>query len=154
MPVEKSWIRESIEISASKEAIWKVITDQTTYQDWSSAFMPGSRYEGDWSEGSKIRFIGPSDEGDNGIVAKVLCHVPGQSLTMQHIAVLSSGVEQYEGDVFDTWIPATEEYWLEPSYDGQQLRIISQVPNDYFESFTVCWRNALARIKELSEAAA
>lgn len=151
MPVEKIWIRNSVEISASKEVIWNVITDATTYQDWSSAFMPGSRFEGDWSEGSKIRFIGPSDEGVNGICAKVLTHVPGDSLTMQHIAVISNGVELYEGEDFETWIPATEEYWLEPLGEGCRLRIVSQTPEAYFESFSESWRNALSRIKILAE---
>ena len=35
-----------------------------TYREWTSAFHPGSYYKGDWSEGSKILFLGPGDDGE------------------------------------------------------------------------------------------
>lgn len=150
----KKTIEKSVEISATREQIWSVLTGLEDFKDWGASFCPGSYFEGDWSEGSKMLFLGPDpNTGETGgMVARIVEHKPGYVCRAEHIGVIGNGVEYYEGDIFDEWIPAKEEYFLEGGPDTFTLRIATEVPEAYFEMFSGFWDKALARIKELAEA--
>jgi uncharacterized protein YndB with AHSA1/START domain len=53
-------------INAPRERVWDVMLADETYRDWTSAFHPGSYFKGDWSEGSKMLFLGPNEDGSEG----------------------------------------------------------------------------------------
>ena len=53
----------SIVIGVPKEKVWEIMLGEETYPLWSDVFMPGSHFEGDWSEGSKIFFLAPDESG-------------------------------------------------------------------------------------------
>ncbi|MDP1553200.1 MAG: hypothetical protein Q8M06_09320 [Methanobacteriaceae archaeon] len=53
----------SIVINAPKEKVWHTMLDLDTYKIWTEPFMPGSFYEGNWNQGSKILFLAPDEEG-------------------------------------------------------------------------------------------
>lgn len=148
----KPTIAMSIDIHASAEKIWQTLLAPKSFQDWCSAFMPGSHYEGSWEEGEKINFIGPDGQGGTGgMVAEILAHEPNRRILARHIALYSNGQEIYEGKEYDEWIPATEEYTLSGGPETHTLTINNEVPSDYLDTFTESWKNALARIKELAE---
>ena len=46
-------------INAPKEKVWDTMLKDETYREWTKPFCEGSYYRGDWSEGSKIIFLGP-----------------------------------------------------------------------------------------------
>lgn len=53
----------TIIIEAPQEEVWEAMLAEDTYRKWTEPFMPGSHYVGDWSEGSKILFLAPREEG-------------------------------------------------------------------------------------------
>ncbi len=150
---EKKRIRVSVEIHASRDKIWEALTGDASFRDWGAAFMPGSYYEGDWSEGSLMRFLGPDDRGElGGMITRVLEHRPGEGIRCEHIGVIANGQDVYEGPDYDTWIPSIETYRLEEIPGGYRLQVESDIPESYFEYFSGAWPKALARLKELAEA--
>lgn len=152
-PAEKVKLEKSINISAPQGRIWETIIGKETYGDWTSSFCEGSTFIGDWSAGSTMKFVGPSPEGgEGGMIAKIIAHEPGRHMRAEHFGVIGDGVEIFEGQIYDEWIPSVEEYWLEGEGTEWTLRISTDVPPSYVEFFSSAWEKALARVKELSEA--
>ena len=85
----------SIRIDAPREKVWDVMLGSATYSEWTSAFMPGSYYQGDWSEGSKMLFLGPSgnEEKDGGMMAVVKENRHGEFVSLNHQAEVRDGIE-------------------------------------------------------------
>ena len=50
-------------INASREKVWNTMLEKDTYQEWTVPFHEGSTYDGNWEEGSEIKFIGPDEDG-------------------------------------------------------------------------------------------
>ena len=50
-------LKYSIAINAPKEKVWHTMLDDKTYRERTAEFNPGSYYEGDWKQGSEIRFL-------------------------------------------------------------------------------------------------
>lgn len=48
-----------IEIEASAEKVWQVLTDFELYKQWAKAFSPQSQFDGVWREGEDIKFFDP-----------------------------------------------------------------------------------------------
>ncbi len=63
----------STTINAPKKKVWHTMLDDSPYRDWSSVFKVGSFYRGDWSEGSKILFLGPDPTtgAEGGMVSRI-----------------------------------------------------------------------------------
>ena len=53
----------SIIINAPNKKVWDTMLEDNTYRIWTEEFSPGSHYIGDWNQGSKILFLGPSNDG-------------------------------------------------------------------------------------------
>lgn len=149
----KAKVEKSVTISATQERIWETLIGPETYKDWTTAFCAGSYYVGDWSEGSTMRFLGPSPEDgeEGGMLCKIITHEPGRHIRAEHYGVIGKGVEIFEGPIYDEWIPSVEEYWLDPSGSEWTLRIAADVPPSYVEFFSDAWDKALARVKEIAE---
>ena len=153
-PAPKVKVEKRVAISASQAKIWDTVIGPETYKDWTSAFCAGSYFVGDWSEGSTMRFLGPSPEDgeEGGMLSKVVTHEPGMHIRIEHCGVIGDGVEIFEGPIYDEWIPAVEEYWLEAFGSDWTFRIATDVPPAYVEFFSGAWEKALARVKEIAEA--
>ncbi len=145
----------SIDINASREKIWETLLGKETFSDWCSYFSPSgdSRFEGDWSEGSTMRFIGEDGEGNvGGMITKIVEHRPGEYIRSDSVGVIGNGQEYYEGEMCDQWVPATEEYRVTGGPDTYTLSVNNDVPEPYAEHFSDAWQKGLARVKELAEA--
>ncbi|NMU82269.1 SRPBCC domain-containing protein, partial [Vibrio parahaemolyticus] len=46
-----------VEISATPQRVWEVLTDVELYKRWAQAFSPQSQFEGAWEEGGGITFF-------------------------------------------------------------------------------------------------
>jgi hypothetical protein len=44
-------------IQAPRERVWITMLQSPTYEQWTSAFCEGSRFEGSWKQGDAIRFL-------------------------------------------------------------------------------------------------
>jgi len=145
----------SIDIRAPRARIWKALTSSETFGDWCSAFNPGCFYEGDWSEGSVMKFLGiDSTTGQaGGMLSGIVQHIPGEYIAARHVGVVENGVDITEGPVAELWAGAREEYRLTGGPDIFTLQVTADVADDWYEYFEKSWHAALGRLRELAEQA-
>lgn len=138
----------SVQIDAPREKVWDTMLTDATYREWTSVFMPGSYYQGDWSEGSKMLFLGPGREGEQegGMAAVVKEHRPEEFISLSYHAEIRNGVE----------VPMVgnglENYSLEDKDGGTMVSIdLLNLPDEYAGMFDDSWPKALEKLKELAE---
>lgn len=136
-------------INAPRERVWHTMLDDTTYRDWTAAFSEGSRFEGDWSEGSVMRFLGPDGQGGaTGMVTRVREMRPLERVAMTVIGVVENGV-QIEAP--GAWVGAIEEYTLRDAGQQTELHVVVDTVEQYAEMMDRGWKEALVRLKALAE---
>lgn len=146
-------IIKDIDISAPREKVWNVLTDDASYRDWSSAFSPGSHAITTWEEGTEVRFVDESGAGMLGIIAR---NVPNEILSMTYDGMVGAdGTADISSPAAMQMKGATEEYTLVEIPGGTHLHI--SLAGDFDENMKNMllepWDRALLRIKELSETA-
>ncbi len=149
--MSKQKLNASIFINAPKEKIWSVLLDDETYRKWTSVFMEGSYAEGNWEEGSKMYFKGPSGDGMQGMVSRIKLHKPNEIITIEHLGTLKDNIEDYDSEEAKKWGGSDETYRLEPKDSGNMLYIEMDLDDEYLEWFKTTWLKALEIVKELSE---
>lgn len=148
--MEKKKINLTIAINASKEKIWRVLLEDETYRQWTSAFHEGSYAETDWQEGSQALFKGP-DGG--GMVSKIILHQPNEAMIMEHQGMLKAGgVPDLDSPASKEWQGFRETYRLTGQDGDVQLHIDQDMPEEHLASFTTMWKKALQNVKTLAEA--
>jgi len=144
-------LRFSIDIDAPRTAVWDAMLGDDTYRVWTAEFMPGSHYVGDWSEGSKILFLAPGQNGPSGMVSRILTHRPYEHISIEHLGVVRDGQEHTSGDAVEGWAGALESYNLRES-DGTTELLVEMDSDDANQAmFEDAWPRALRRLKELVE---
>jgi uncharacterized protein YndB with AHSA1/START domain len=145
-------LRQTILINAPRAHVWDVMLADDTYREWTSAFHPGSYYKGDWSEGSKILFLGPSEgAGEGGMVSRIRENRPHEFISVEHLGIVHDGVEDTESEAAKAWAPAFENYTFADSNGGTELTIEMDIQADQKENFEKLWADALARLKTIAE---
>jgi uncharacterized protein YndB with AHSA1/START domain len=146
-------IRKTIFINASRERVWDAMLSPDTYRQWTSAFHPGSYYKGDWSQGSKILFLGPSADGSSeaGMVSRIRENRPHEFISIEHLGIINNGVEDTESPAAKNWAPAFENYTFVEKNGGTELTIEMDIEAKERETFEKMWTDALARLKEIAE---
>lgn len=122
--------------------------DDATYREWTSVFMPGSYYQGDWSEGSKMLFLGPGPEGEKGggMAAIVKENRPQEFMSLEYHAEIRDGVEvPMEGNGFENYSLTDKDGGTEVSVD------LLNLPDEYARMFEESWPKALEKLKEIAE---
>jgi uncharacterized protein YndB with AHSA1/START domain len=138
-------------IAAPRDIVWRTMIEPATYQDWTAAFMEGSRYEGSWAQGERIRFLSPSGEG---MLAEVAENRQHEFISLRHIGMVDkNGVEDTTSDAVKAWTPAFENYTFSDEAGGTRLAVDMDVAPDWEQMFEQAWPKALARLKALSEQA-
>ncbi|OJU55630.1 MAG: hypothetical protein BGN96_12140 [Bacteroidales bacterium 45-6] len=128
------------------------IRNKNTYHQWAKVFDPSSRYEGSWEEGSKIRFVGESEEGTpQGIFCVVTKNVPSQYLSMRTQGLIENGVEITDGAGLAQWQNLEESYHYEEADGLTMLTVEVEIPDDYVEIFSSLWPKALDELKSIVE---
>ncbi|HET9348156.1 MAG TPA: hypothetical protein VFO13_03345, partial [Arthrobacter sp.] len=73
-------------INAPVQDVWTTMLNDATYREWTSVFNSDSYYEGDWSQGSEIRFLGPDGDGSlAGMIATVEENRPNELISLRYI---------------------------------------------------------------------
>lgn len=135
-------------IHAPREKVWGVLWNDATYRQWTAPFMEGSRAETDWSEGSKVRFLGPDG---NGMVSKIKTNDPYEFMSIEHLGIVKEGVEDTTSEEAKKWKGAMENYSLS-SFDGKtELLVETDIAEKHLAEFQKIWLEAIEKIKELSE---
>jgi uncharacterized protein YndB with AHSA1/START domain len=146
--MSKQTIQKSVEINAPKEKIWDVLLQDETYRQWTSAFHEGSYAEGDFSEGSTVKFLSP--EGD-GMVSKVLKHTPNDTITFEHRGMILKGKEDFDSPEVQDWKGFLETYKVTENGGKTTLDISCDTTPKWHDSFDEMWTKAVASVKELAE---
>jgi uncharacterized protein YndB with AHSA1/START domain len=141
-----------IEIDAPRSQVWSAMLDDATYRDWTSAFHPGSHYVGDWSEGSRILFLGPGENGSVGMVSRVRASRPHEYVELEHIGVVHGGVEDTTSDGAREWAGAHESYAFANTGGKTELVVQCDSTDEHAEAFGDLWPRALERLKAIAEA--
>lgn len=143
----------SIFINTSVEKVWNTMLDQDTYQMWTREFNPGSYYVGDWSEGSKILFLGPDPETgiEGGMVSCIKEKRKYEYVSIEHLGIIKDGVEDTTSEEAKKWTPAFENYTFAEKDGGTELSVDIDIVDEYKEMFEGMWPKALQVLKELAE---
>ena len=146
-------LRQTIFINAPRARVWDVMLADDTYREWTSAFHPGSYYKGDWSEGSKILFLGPNGDkpGEGGMVSRIRENRRHEFISIEHLGIVQDGVEDTESPAAKAWAPAYENYAFADSNGGTELTIEMDIQAEHRENFEKMWADALARLKAIAE---
>lgn len=140
----------SIHIHAPKEKVWSTMLEDVTYREWTKSFCEGSHYKGDWSEGSKITFLGPDPKTgvEGGIVSHIKEHRPHEYVSIEHYGEISNGIEK----PFDDGRLSCENYTFIDKDGDTELRIeLTEVPDEYGSMFDDAWPKALEALKVVVE---
>ena len=98
-------------IQAPRAHVWHTMLTPDTYMQWTAPVCEGSRYEGSWAQGQRIRFLSPSGEG---MVAEIAENREGEFISIRQLGfVLTddemaaiSGLARPDGRVVQaSWAP-------------------------------------------------
>jgi hypothetical protein len=143
-----------IQINAPIEKVWNTMLEDATYRQWTSVFNPGGSYfEGDWSDGSKMLFLGPSEDGSEigGMVARIKENRKHEFISIEHLGMIKNGVEDTTSEEVKKWTPAFENYTFTEKDGGTELTIDVDVNEEYGDIFNGMWPKSLQILKELAE---
>ena len=142
-------IKKSIEINTPAGQVWDVLFQEKYSKIWYNEFSPGTYAETDWKLGSKVIF---KNENGDGMVGKIVANTPNEILSIEFDGMVNKNIEDYESDDAKTTKGTHETYKLSTKGDTTLLNIEADMVEEYFDSMSTMWDNALQKIKELAEA--
>ena len=145
----------TVEVNAPVHTVWTAMLDDATYREWTSAFHDGSYYEGSWDLGSTIRFLGPNDDGSlGGMIAKVVENRPDEFLSLEYFGEVVGGMDDTTSDSARRLVGAHENYSFRESGGVTTVTVDLDSDEEFTAMFNDMWPPALAKLKEVAEAAA
>lgn len=135
-------------IHARRENVWETMLAPATYNLWTAEFAEGSRFEGSWAEGQRIRFLGPDGSGMTSVIARSRPH---EFLSIKHLGFIKDGVEDTESEAVRAWAPAFENYTLSDAGSSTGLEVDIDVTPEFEDYMSNTWPRALAKLKALCE---
>lgn len=147
-----SKLKFEAEIKAPVEKVYKTMIDKEHYKTWTAPFNPGSTFEGSWTKGSKILFVGPDQHGKiGGMVARIAENIPNQFISIEHYGLVNDGKEITSGPEVAAWAGAHEDYHFKAHNGGTLLNIELDSNEEYKAMFEDMWPKALKVLKEICE---
>ena len=139
-------IHYQIEINCPKEQVFSIMLDKQHYREWTAEFNPTSHYEGSWKEGSKILFLGETEDGEKaGMQSLIEKLEPNKFISIKHLGMLEKGKETpFEQELY-------ENYYFEEKDGSTLLKVEMDTEDDWIDYFGKTWPNALQKLKEVCE---
>ena len=131
------------QINATPEKVWEVLFTQDAYKKWASALNEGTYYEGNWEEGTTMRFLDADNNGMYNIVEK---NIPNRELKMTHLGWIYDGVLTPQD-----WEDSTVSYILEPNENGTLLTGKVNSLDEFVDFFNSKYPQNFEKVKKLSE---
>lgn len=129
--------------------VWDMMLSKEGYEKWAGVAWPGSTFEGEWKEGTEMKFVSPTGEGT---LAKIEKLVPYNAIEAIHIAVLlKEGKQDRESDMAKNWIGATECYYFHEVPEGTQIMVRMKIYEAWAKMMEDTWPKALQALKEMVE---
>jgi hypothetical protein len=143
------------EINAPAQKVYETmlgLKDKTTYEYWTAAFNPTSTYEGSWTKGGKILFVGVDENGKKGgMVSEVAELQPASLVSIRHYGMLDGDTEITTGEQVEKWSGGHETYKFEENNGTTTLIVELDTIDDYLDYFKTTYPTALDKLKEISE---
>ena len=128
------------------------ISNKSTYEQWTALFNPTSTYEGSWTKGTKMLFIGVDENGEKGgMVSRIADNIPNRFVSIQHYGLYKANKEITEGPEVEKWANGYENYSFEENNDSTTLTVDVDVNNDFLDYMNETYPQALEKLKELCE---
>lgn len=141
-----------IDINAPKEKVWNRMLNADTYNQWTTVFGEGSHYKGEWKTGSKILFLAPDENGNlGGMVSRIKESRPYEYVSIEHLGVVSNGVEDTTSDFVKDWVGAHENYTFKEKNGSTEVLVDIDVSGEHKDMFNDMWPKALKKLKEIAE---
>jgi hypothetical protein len=143
----------STTINAPKKKVWDTMLQDVTFREWTSVFNPpGSWYEGDWNQGSTIRFLGPSEQGEpSGMLSRIKENRPYEYVSIEHVGIIQDGKEDTTSDAVKQWTPALENYTFKEKNGATEVLVDIDSADEHRKMFEDSWPKALQKLKEIAE---
>lgn len=145
-------IHYTTQINAPQRKVWDIMLGEETYKEWASVFNPDasaeSYVEGDWNEGSDIRFLGKDKDGTiSGMIGKIQESRPGEFLSIKYSGEIMQGKETIYGpdELY------FENYTFKEKDGGTELIVDIDVKDEYKDMFNGMWPKALEKLKAITE---
>jgi hypothetical protein len=128
------------------------ISSKATYEQWTALFNPTSTYEGSWTKGSKMLFIGTDDKGEKGgMVSEIVENVPNQFISIRHYGLVKANEELTEGPEVEKWANGFENYTFTENNGTTLVSVELDTTEDFVDYMNETYPAALAELKELCE---
>lgn len=128
------------------------ISSKSTYEQWTALFNPTSTYEGSWSKGSKILFVGVDENGEKGgMVARIVENIANRFVSIQHYGLIQGDEEITEGPEIEKWANSFENYTFEENNGTTIVTVHLDTLEDYTDYMNQSYPKALNKLKELCE---
>ncbi|MDF2152631.1 SRPBCC domain-containing protein [Vibrio sp. CAU 1672] len=138
-----------VEIGASPQRVWKVLTNAALYQRWVQVFSPQSHFDANWQECVDLTFTAPDMDGPRALIDTV---PPFETLEYHHVATFDPRSCQCLGsDITARWTGSRETYQLSMVQQRLLLSVTIQTHSDFVTMFNYGWEKALPLIKAISE---
>lgn len=143
------------EINAPASQVFDVmlgITNKSTYEQWTALFNPTSTYEGSWTKGSKIFFIGTDDKGETGgMVSEIFDNIPNKFISIRHYGLVKADVEITEGPEVEKWANGFENYTFEENSGTTIVTVDLDTTEDFLSYMNETYPKALDKLKDICE---
>ena len=138
-----------IQVNAPKTSVWNTLIDAEKYSQWVKAFSPKSYADGEWKQGTYIKFLDPDMGGTKALIEALGTNA---HILVRHVSLISKeGEESAEGEIASKWVGTTEEYRLTEDDNMTSLSIEINTHSQFVPMFNSCWPEALKLIKVISE---
>ena len=128
------------------------ITEKSTYEHWTTVFNPTSTYEGNWSKGGKMLFVGVDDKGEKGgMVSEVVENIPNRFVSVRHYGLVKADAEVTEGPEVEKWANGFENYTFEENNGTTRVTVDLDTTEDFLDYMNTTFPKALQKLKELCE---
>ncbi len=151
--MEKLQYKVNIKASATKIYDFMLgINNKSTYEQWTAMFNPTSTYEGTWSKGNKILFVGVDEKGEKGgMVSKIAENIPNQFVSIQHYGLVKGDKEITEGPDVEKWANGFENYSYAESNGVTTVTVDLDTTEDFVGYMNESYPKALDKLREICE---
>lgn len=149
-----------ITIHAPVAKVWDTMLGQETYPVWCSEFNMTPEtvtwYEGNWQEGSKIKFLGEDksnpEQGICGMTSEIAENRLHEFISIRHLGYIMNGQEITDTPEIQAIMPSYENYSFQKIDETTTtVQVYMQSDPNYTEMFAKMWPKALEKLKEICE---
>lgn len=139
-------MQHTIKITASKNRVWRVLWNDSSFRQWAGVIDPGTYMKGELIKGSVVEFI--SSENGYGVSSLVEKLVPNEYLRLRH----SADTQDFgANDRAQEWTGGEETYELTENDGVTTLTVAFDVPTEMLDYFNDAYPKALDIVKNLAE---